>query len=52
MVMKDSVPGGYLVPLSLMDMIYGTFLMYKEGQNILHFISDNYGDEKNFASHE
>lgn len=46
MVMRDAVLSGYLVPLSQMDRIYGTFLMYKEGQNILKFISENYGDEK------
>jgi Tol biopolymer transport system component len=46
MVMRDAVLSGYLVPLSQMDKIYGTFLMYKEGQNILQFISENYGDDK------
>lgn len=46
MVMRDAVLSGYLVPLSEMDRIYGTFLMYKEGQNILQFISRNYGDDK------
>lgn len=46
MVMRDAVLSGYLVPLSQMDRIYGTFLMYKEGQNILQFISENYGDDK------
>jgi len=46
MVMRDAVLTGYLVPLSEMDRIYGTFLMYKEGQNILQFISGKYGDDK------
>lgn len=46
MVMRDAVLSGYLVPLSQMERIYGTFLMYKEGQNILKFISENYGDDK------
>lgn len=46
MVMRDAVLSGYLAPLSEMDRTYGTFLMYKEGQNILQFISQNYGDDK------
>ncbi len=46
MVMRDAVLSGYLVPLSRMEDIYGTFLMYKEGQNILKYISENYGDDK------
>jgi len=46
LVMRDAVLTGYLVPLSQMERIYGTFLMYKEGQNILKFISENYGDDK------
>jgi Tol biopolymer transport system component len=46
MVMRDAVLSGYLVPLSQIERIYGTFLMYKEGQNILKFISEKYGDDK------
>ena len=46
MVMRDAVVSGYLVPLSDMDQIFGTFLMYKEGQNILRFIDERYGREK------
>ncbi len=46
MVMRDATVSGYLVPLSDMDQIFGTFLMYKEGQNILRFIADRYGKEK------
>ena len=46
MVMRDAVLNGYFVPLSDMDQIYGTFLMYKEGQNVLRFIEDRYGEEK------
>jgi len=46
MVMRDAVLNGYVVPLSEMDRIYGTFLMYKEGQNILQFIAQRYGREK------
>ena len=46
MVIRDAVLSGYLVPLSSMTDIYGTFLMYKEGQNILKYISEKYGDDK------
>ena len=46
MVMRDAVLNNYIVPLSQMEKIYGTFLMYKEGQNILQFISEKYGDDK------
>ncbi len=46
MVMRDATVSGYLVPLSEMDQIFGTFLMYKEGQNILRFIANRYGKEK------
>ncbi len=46
MVMRDAVVNNYVIPLSDMDRIYGTFLMYKEGQNLLDFLSAHYGDEK------
>lgn len=46
MVMRDAVLNGYIVPLSRMDEIDGTFLMYKEGENILRFVSEHYGDDK------
>jgi hypothetical protein len=48
MVIRDAVLSGYLVPLSDMDRINGTFLMYKEGENILKFISEHYGEDKVF----
>jgi WD40 repeat protein len=46
MVIRDAVLNNYIVPLSNMDQIYGTFLMYKEGQNIIRFIEQRYGEEK------
>jgi len=46
MVMRDAVLNNYVVPLSEMDRIYGSFLMYKEGQAILQYISERYGPEK------
>ncbi|MDQ7065246.1 MAG: DPP IV N-terminal domain-containing protein [candidate division KSB1 bacterium] len=46
MFIRDAVLSGYLVPVSEMYRIYGTFLMYKEGQAICKFISETFGDEK------
>lgn len=46
MVLRDAVLNNYVAPLSDMDRIYGSFLMYKEGQAILDFIASRYGNEK------
>jgi hypothetical protein len=46
MVLRDATLSNYVVPLSDMDRIYGSFLMYKEGQAILDFIDTHYGQEK------
>jgi WD40 repeat protein len=46
MVMRDAVINNYFVGLDDIYKIYGTFLMYKEGQNFLHFVKDTYGPEK------
>jgi hypothetical protein len=46
MFIRDAVLAGYLVPLSEMYRIFGTFLMYKEGQAICKFIAETYGAEK------
>lgn len=46
MVIKDAVLHNYIVPLSKMYTIYGTFMMYKEGQAVLSYIAENYGEEK------
>jgi len=46
MVIRDAVLSGHLVPLSRMYSIYGTFLMYKEGQAICKYIAENFGEEK------
>lgn len=46
MVIRDAVLNGYIVPLSQMDAIFGSFLMYKEGQAICKFIAERYGEEK------
>jgi Tol biopolymer transport system component len=46
MVIRDAVVSDYLVPLDDMDRIFGTYLMYKEGQNLLQFVGERYGEEK------
>lgn len=46
MVIRDAVLNNYLVGLEDMFQIYGTFLMYKEGQNFLEFVEERYGAEK------
>ncbi|HZW39323.1 MAG TPA: hypothetical protein VFF33_08505 [Ignavibacteriaceae bacterium] len=46
MVMRDAVINNYFVGLDNIYQIYGTFIMYKEGQNFLEFVSEKYGEEK------
>jgi len=46
MVMRDAVINNYFVPLENIYQIYGTFLMYKEGQSFLEFVEEKYGSEK------
>ncbi|TAK66293.1 MAG: hypothetical protein EPO24_01660 [Bacteroidetes bacterium] len=46
MVLRDAVVNNYVVPLSRMEQISGSYLMYKEGQNLLQFLASRYGDEK------
>ena len=46
MVLKDAVLSGYIVGLDEWERFYGTFLMYKLGQNILEYIADHYGEDK------
>ncbi|MBI4429579.1 MAG: PD40 domain-containing protein [Ignavibacteriales bacterium] len=46
MILRDATINNYVVPLSEMERIYGSFLMYKEGQNVLQFVAERYGDEK------
>jgi len=45
MVMRDAIISGYFYNLQNIYQIYGTFLMYKEGQNFLDFIEQKYGKE-------
>ena len=46
MVMRDAVLNNYVVGVNEMDRIYGSYLMYKEGQKIMQFIAERYGPEK------
>jgi hypothetical protein len=46
MVMRDAVYSNYFVPLESMYRINGSFQMYKQGEAICRFISENYGEEK------
>ena len=46
MLIRDGVLNNYIVPLQNMETIYGTFLMYKQGQYILKYIEEKYGEER------
>jgi hypothetical protein len=46
MVIKDAVLNNYIVPLSQIFQINGTYMMYKEGQTILQYIAKKYGEDK------
>lgn len=46
MILKDAVLNDYMVGLSDWEQFYGTFMMYKMGQNVLQYIASKYGSEK------
>ena len=46
MVIRDALFANYLVSLEDMFRIYGSFVMYKEGEALFRFISETYGEEK------
>lgn len=46
MVLRDAVLNNYIVPVNDIDRIHGSFLMYKEGQQILEYIAATHGEEK------
>ncbi len=46
MLMRDAVINNYFVNLENIYAIYGTFLMYKEGQSFLEFAAEKYGEPK------
>lgn len=49
MLLRDAVPNGYYARLKDIDAIYGSYLMYKEGQKFLEFVSLEYGEDKILA---
>ena len=46
MILRDATLSGTLVPISRMPSIYGTFKMYKEGESIVAFFAERYGEDK------
>ncbi|MFI5236653.1 MAG: peptidase MA family metallohydrolase, partial [Ignavibacteriales bacterium] len=46
MLIRDAVLNNYFVSLENIYSIFGSFLMYKEGQNFLEFAAEKYGREK------
>lgn len=46
MIIKDAVLNDYMAGLSNWEQFYGTFFMYKLGQNVLGYIAEKYGPEK------
>jgi hypothetical protein len=46
MLLRDAVPNGYYASLKNIDAIMGSFLMYKEGQKFMEFVSQEYGEDK------
>ncbi len=46
MVLKDAVLSGYIAGLDNWERFYGTYFMYKLGQNVLEYISEKYGEDK------
>jgi len=46
MVMRDAVTNGYHFGIENIWKIYGSFLMYKEGQSFLGFVEEKYGPDK------
>jgi len=46
MLLRDAVLNNYIVSLEDIFMIYGSFLMYKEGQSFLEFAAEKYGEER------
>jgi len=46
MILRDAVLNGYAVGLNEIDKVSGTYLMYKLGQLLMHYISKTYGEHK------
>ena len=46
MILRDAMASNFFVPLENLNRIYGTYVMYKEGEALCRFISEVYGEEK------
>lgn len=46
MVIRDATLNGTLLPVQEFWRIDGSYYMYKLGENFLHFLTENYGEEK------
>jgi Tol biopolymer transport system component len=46
MVIRDAIYYDRIVPIQKLWQIEGSYLMYKEGQSILNFIAERYGEKK------
>ncbi len=46
MFIRDAILNNYIYPVQNIAQINGTYLMYKEGQAILKYIAEKYGEEK------
>jgi hypothetical protein len=45
MFVRDAVISGELLPLKELWRIYGTYMMYKQGESVLHYISTQFGED-------
>lgn len=45
LILRDAVLNDALIPIPEMWRIWGTFQMYKQGESILDFLRENYGDK-------
>jgi len=45
MFIRDAIISGYLVDIPNINRIFGSFLMYKEGQSFLKHLEEAYGDD-------
>ncbi|HTM57018.1 MAG TPA: hypothetical protein VL123_01235 [Candidatus Udaeobacter sp.] len=51
-LLRDAVMSGEAVPLTRSESIWGSVLMYKEGQSFLLYVRDHYGDSRIFQIFE
>lgn len=45
MIVRDGVLTGHLVPIQEMYKIYGTYMMYKQGQSVVKYIAETFGEQ-------